>query len=62
MLAKPAGRHHSPRQRQLIRLIKQTPGRRRARRAYRILVDEVPIKIKDGAAPDKGAQMGLKFR
>ena len=50
-----------PGKRQLIRLITD-PGRRRARTAYRILVDEVPIKDKDGAAPDKGAQMGLKFQ
>lgn len=51
-----------PGKRQLIRLIKQTPVAAGQERSYRILVDEVPIKDKDGAAPDKGAQMGLKFQ
>ncbi len=51
-----------PGKRQLIRLIKQIPVAAGQERAYRILVDEVPIKDKDGAAPDKGAQMGLKFQ
>ncbi|MBP1129464.1 MULTISPECIES: molecular chaperone [Serratia] len=52
----------APGKRQLIRLIRQTPTPDGKEQAYRILVDEVPIKDQDGAAPEKGAQMGLKFQ
>ncbi|WBL72594.1 molecular chaperone [Serratia liquefaciens] len=52
----------APGKRQLIRLIRQTPTPDGKEQAYRILIDEVPIKDQDGAAPEKGAQMGLKFQ
>ncbi|PJN86416.1 fimbrial biogenesis chaperone, partial [Bacillus velezensis] len=52
----------APGKRQLIRLIRQTPTPDGKEQAYRILIDEVPLKDQDGAAPERGAQMGLKFQ
>lgn len=48
----------APGKRQLIRLIRQTPVPAGQERAYRVLIDEVPIKQQASASP----QLGLNFQ
>lgn len=50
----------APGKRQLIRLIRQTPVAAGQERAYRILIDEVPLK--QDAEQAQGAQLGLNFQ
>lgn len=52
----------APGKRQLIRLIKQAPVPAGQEHAYRVLIDEVPIKDQPGNGADNGAQLGLKFQ
>ncbi|MGO4744077.1 fimbrial biogenesis chaperone [Serratia quinivorans] len=62
VIASPPVASIAPGKRQLIRLIKQTPPPAGQERAYRILIDEVPVKDPGNSTAPDGAQMGLKFQ
>lgn len=62
VIASPPVASIAPGKRQLIRLVKQTPPPAGQERAYRILVDEVPVKDSGSQSAPEGAQMGLKFQ
>ncbi|CAI1666363.1 fimbrial biogenesis chaperone [Serratia entomophila] len=62
VIASPPVASIAPGKRQLIRLIKQSAPAAGQERAYRVLIDEVPIKDQSSGATPDGAQMGLKFQ
>lgn len=62
VIASPPVASIAPGKRQLIRLVKQTPPPAGQERAYRILIDEVPVKDSGSQSAPEGAQMGLKFQ
>jgi fimbrial chaperone protein len=62
VIASPPVASIAPGKRQLIRLVKQTPPPAGQERAYRILIDEVPVKDSGNQSTPDGAQMGLKFQ
>ncbi|MEL5236893.1 molecular chaperone [Serratia bockelmannii] len=62
VIASPPVASIAPGKRQLIRLIKQSAPAAGQERAYRILVDEVPVKEQSSDVAPGGAEMGLKFQ
>ncbi|MGQ8815445.1 fimbrial biogenesis chaperone [Serratia sp. NA_13] len=62
VIASPPVASIAPGKRQLIRLVKQTPPPAGQEHAYRILIDEVPVKDPGNPSAPDGAQMGLKFQ
>lgn len=62
VIASPPVASIAPGKRQLIRLIKQSAPSAGQERAYRVLIDEVPVKGQSVNAVSDTAQMGLKFQ
>lgn len=62
VIASPPVASIAPGKRQLIRLIKQSGPSAGQECAYRVLIDEVPVKDQSATTAPDGAQMGLKFQ